>query len=433
MSQQNNEHVSSIHDTKLQRLKTLRQEVAQLEHELAINATQHFGSVVLSSFEEQLKEITDYIPAVIYMKDLAGRYVLINREFEKFSGLSSQDILGRTSQELFIPELANAFADGDSVAISSDSLIEHEWNVFNSSTQHHESYLTLVFPLHDINGQIFATYGTITNITTRKQAEASIRTNQELMQAILDNAPAVFYIKDTDGRYTLINRLFETRFGMQRRDVIGKTDYDLFSKEEADHFCQGDIKVFETGQAQEFEWIKGSLTYSTFSFPLRNKHEQIYAVCGISIDISSRKLAEAVQHQALVQEEIIRAQELTLAELTTPLLAISDQAVVMPLIGAMDSRRVQDIIVTLLEGVARQRAQVAILDITGVAVVDTQVANALVQAAQAVQLLGAQVIITGIRPEIAQTLVNLGVNLRNIVTLNSLQNGISYALRRSKN
>ena len=140
-----------------------------------------------------------------------------------------------------------------------------------------------------------------------------------------------------------------------------------------------------------------------------------------------------MQHQALIQEEIIQAQELTLAELTTPLLSISDQAVVMPLIGAMDSRRVQEIIVTLLEGVARQRSQVAILDITGVAVVDTQVANALVQAAQAVQLLGAQVIITGIRPEIAQTLVNLGVNLRNIVTLNSLQNGISYALRRGKN
>lgn len=103
----------------------------------------------------------------------------------------------------------------------------------------------------------------------------------------------------------------------------------------------------------------------------------------------------------------------------------------MPLIGAMDSRRVQDVIVTLLEGVARQRAQVVILDITGVAVVDTQVANAMIQAAQAVQLLGAEVIITGIRPEIAQTLVNLGVNLPNIKTLSSLHSGIAYAMRRS--
>ena len=126
---QNNDHVSSIRDAKLQRLKSLRQEVAQLEHELAMNSTQYFSTIELSSFEAQLKEITDYIPAVIYMKDLAGRYVLINREFEQFSGLSSQDMIGRTSQELFIPELVDAFAGGDDAAISSNSLIEHEWNL----------------------------------------------------------------------------------------------------------------------------------------------------------------------------------------------------------------------------------------------------------------------------------------------------------------
>jgi rsbT co-antagonist protein RsbR len=86
---------------------------------------------------------------------------------------------------------------------------------------------------------------------------------------------------------------------------------------------------------------------------------------------------------------------------------------------------------TLLEGIAGSGASVAILDITGVALVDTQVANALIRAAQAVNLLGAQVVLTGIRPEVAQTLVGLGVELGGIVTRSSLQSGIAYALERS--
>jgi anti-anti-sigma regulatory factor len=83
---------------------------------------------------------------------------------------------------------------------------------------------------------------------------------------------------------------------------------------------------------------------------------------------------------------------------------------------------------TLLEGVAAQRATTAILDITGLQVVDTQVADALVRAARAVRLLGAQVIITGIRPEVAQTLVGMGADLSSIVTHGSLQSGIAFAM-----
>jgi rsbT co-antagonist protein RsbR len=85
---------------------------------------------------------------------------------------------------------------------------------------------------------------------------------------------------------------------------------------------------------------------------------------------------------------------------------------------------------TLLEGVTRARADTIILDITGVPLVDTGVANALVQAARAVRLLGAEAILVGITPEVAQTLVGLGANLGEIVTRGDLQSGITYALRR---
>jgi anti-anti-sigma regulatory factor len=129
-----------------------------------------------------------------------------------------------------------------------------------------------------------------------------------------------------------------------------------------------------------------------------------------------------------LQDEIILAQQAALQELSTPLMAISDSAMVMPLVGAIDSGRAQQIIETLLEGVSAHRASVAIIDITGVSVVDTQVANALLRAAQAVKLLGAQVVLTGIRPEIAQTLVGLGVDLGGLITRSTLQAGIAFAI-----
>jgi rsbT co-antagonist protein RsbR len=125
-----------------------------------------------------------------------------------------------------------------------------------------------------------------------------------------------------------------------------------------------------------------------------------------------------------------QAQDVVIAELSTPLIPISDSVVVMPLIGAVDARRAQQVLETLLMGIGSTGADVAILDITGVPVVDTMVANGLIQAAMAVRLLGAQVMLTGIRPEVAQTLVGLGVDLRGIVTHSTLQSGIAAVLRR---
>ena len=140
------------------------------------------------------------------------------------------------------------------------------------------------------------------------------------------------------------------------------------------------------------------------------------------------QIEQANAERERLQDEMVWMQEQALRELSTPLLAVSDRAVVMPLIGAIDSRRAQQVIETLLDGITAHGADIAILDITGVTVVDTQVANALLRAAQAVRLLGARVVLTGIRPEIAQTLVGLGADMSAVVTRSTLQSGIAYAI-----
>jgi rsbT co-antagonist protein RsbR len=148
---------------------------------------------------------------------------------------------------------------------------------------------------------------------------------------------------------------------------------------------------------------------------------------GACTDISERKRAE--QERLELREQVIQSQKALLRELSTPLIPLNERVVVMPLVGSVDTQRAQQVMETLLQGIEEQQTPFAILDITGVPTVDTQVANALIQAARAVKLLGAKVIITGIRPDIAQTLVNLGVSLGDIVTRGTLQAGIAYAMR----
>ncbi|MGQ9482122.1 PAS domain-containing protein [Chloroflexus sp.] len=147
---------------------------------------------------------------------------------------------------------------------------------------------------------------------------------------------------------------------------------------------------------------------------------------GMMQNISEIKTIEFERLQ--MQAEIIDAQERALRELSTPLVPISDRAVALPLIGTIDQRRANLIIETLLEGVSARGAEMVIVDITGVATVDTFVADALIRAARAVRLLGTQVVLTGISPEVAQTLVSLGADLSIFATRATLQDGIALAM-----
>jgi anti-anti-sigma regulatory factor len=154
--------------------------------------------------------------------------------------------------------------------------------------------------------------------------------------------------------------------------------------------------------------------------------DTIFNALAAGLNMLTDELVAGQAAQLRLQAELINTQQAAIRELSTPLIPITDEVLVMPLIGTIDSRRAQDVLERLLAGIVEHRAQAVIVDITGVSVVDTQVANALIRAAQAIGLLGAQVVLTGIRPEVAQTLVGLGVDLRHIVTQSTLQAGIAY-------
>lgn len=132
----------------------------------------------------------------------------------------------------------------------------------------------------------------------------------------------------------------------------------------------------------------------------------------------------------LSKEQIIREQAEGLLELSSPIITLWDKVLAIPIIGTLDSNRTQTIMENLLNQIVVSGSKIAIIDITGVSVVDTQVANHLIKTVSAVRLLGAESIITGIRPEIAQTIVNLGLDLQEIITRANLSDGIKLAFEK---
>jgi anti-anti-sigma regulatory factor len=263
---------------------------------------------------------------------------------------------------------------------------------------------------------------------------ADLHSQEPFHRAILDSMPIAIcvyeVVSSTDFRLAFINSLGsgdQTAGGA----MIGKRLDEVMPAATVAQVIGRFQDCMERGSAEtiedSYQLPTGTMWTTTTFVPMRDADGQITHILSAWKDITAEKQRQFAEQQ--YKEEIIEQQTAALAEMSTPLLTISDTTVVMPLVGAVDSRRVGQIMDALLQGVSTSRASIVILDITGVAVVDTQVANAFIRASQAVSLLGAQVVLTGIRPEVAQTLVQLGVDLRSIVTRGTLQDGISFALR----
>ncbi len=162
-----------------------------------------------------------------------------------------------------------------------------------------------------------------------------------------------------------------------------------------------------------------------------NKKENIdgimdtFEVFDRSIDTLYEKI---VTYSTQNWKDTISVQKKALLELSAPLIPVFESISVMPLIGTIDTERARLIIENLLDGVIKNRSQVVLIDITGVPVVDTMVAHHIIQAAEAVRLIGSKCILVGIRPEIAQTIVNLGIDLSDFPTRSTLLKGIEAAL-----
>lgn len=226
-----------------------------------------------------------------------------------------------------------------------------------------------------------------------------------------------------------VNRQFEPMFRYTREEAIGKHALEFVAPESKELVAHNQ----RTGYAEPYEATLVRKDGTTFVARIRGcpveRKGRILRVSAFT-DLTQQKLAEQAIAHSVVQAEMIRLQADLLARLSTPLLPIGNHALVLPLIGQINGARAGQVMDALTEGVVAHGARYAILDVTGVDTLDAQVAELLVAASKVVRMLGAKALLTGIRPDVARMLVEIGSDLSGLVTFATLEQGVAFAFGR---
>ena len=218
----------------------------------------------LDNHRAMLQSIIDHSPADIYLKDLDGKYLLVNRNFGKRVGMDPTQVIGKTAQHCFNQDEADQKTANDEVVIKEGAARQFEEIVTMSDGPH--TLLSEKFPVRDEQGQINAVCGISTDITSRKvyekklkQLSSQIQQQGRTLETVLSASPNIVYMFDNQGRFLYANQAGAANFGVRPVDIIGKTWKNLKLPEDVfAPFMDHVSRVFKTGKA-----IRGSMSFPT--------------------------------------------------------------------------------------------------------------------------------------------------------------------------
>ncbi len=256
-----------------------------------------------------------------------------------------------------------------------------------------------------------------------KNKSQTEREGAEYYTTIFQTIPSAARVIDTDFNVIVANPAMAALSRQSLETSVNRKCFDTFKGERCHtKDCPVD-RIQETKAAMKDEVVKerqdgGKLNCICLAAPLFNNKGMLTGIVESFQDITElRRASEVIQRQA---QEIL--------EISTPVMQVWQGVLVAPLIGTLDSQRTQQFMERLLERIVETNSPAVLVDITGVPTIDTQTAQHLIDTISAVRLLGAQVILTGVRPPIAQTLVHLGVDLSSVTTRSSLAAGLLVAM-----
>ena len=277
------------------------------------------------------------------------------------------------------------------------------------------------------DARIAAGFGELAAIAlVNARALASVERSEGRLRSIVQAANDAIISTDTAGNIVFWNKAAEAIFGYSPEEAVGRPATMLMPE----RFRDAHRNALQRAAGQE-QWKAIRKTADVIGvrkdgreFPIELslagwQAGQESGCTAVLRDITERKRAE----------EEVQRQQATIRELSTPVLPLVPELLIVPLIGSVDSQRARQLTEQLLKSIRANRARVVVIDVTGVATMDTVVANHLVQAAKGARLLGARVVLTGISRDIAHTLVTLGVDLSELRTVGDLQSGIEEGLR----
>ena len=253
---------------------------------------------------------------------------------------------------------------------------------------------------------------------------------EKLLASIVESSDDAIIGKTLDGIVLSWNPGAEKLYGYSAEEMIGRSIHLLLPPDLPNEVTQLLERIGRGERVEHYETVRvtkegRSIDISLTISPINDATGKVTGASTIARDITERK---GLELELAKKMEVIQRQAQEILEISTPVMQVWEGVLVAPLIGTLDSQRTQQFMERLLERIVQTNSPVTLVDITGVPTIDTQTAQHLIDTISAVRLLGAQVILTGVRPAIAQTLVHLGVNLSDITTRSSLAAGLQVAL-----
>jgi rsbT co-antagonist protein RsbR len=255
-------------------------------------------------------------------------------------------------------------------------------------------------------------------------ASLPVNAPARVLRAILDNVNIVVFALDPKGVYTMHDGKGAKAGGFEPGQLVGANIYEVYrtmpeAATEIRSALAGEI-VHMVSEVHENMW-------ESWFIPAHDERGEVTGMIGVTIDKGDMKRATKELETRL---ELIERQQEVIRNLETPIIQVWDRVVTLPMVGIVDSRRAARVMDDLLAAVVRTQASFAILDLTGVDTVDTATASHLFGLIRAIRLLGAEGIITGIRPTVAHTMVTLGLDLTTLSTCANLREGLKLCIRR---
>ena len=259
------------------------------------NAERQRAEDAVRRSEDHLRLVIDTTPAMLHSVRPDGYVDFFNKRWLEYVGASLEDISGWQWTNVIHPKDVEDVLVKWRTSLATGAPFEDEARLRRADGEYRLMLLRKV-PLRDEAGTIVKWYGSATDIEDRKRAEQELRQAEEHIRAILEYSPNWIFLKDTEGRYLLVNREIERVFGISHEQIKGKTDSEIFPPQQAAEYRANDLKVLRAGLAMEFEETTlledGPHTSIVHKFPLFDTHGNTYAIGGVATDITERKRAE---------------------------------------------------------------------------------------------------------------------------------------------
>jgi rsbT co-antagonist protein RsbR len=258
-------------------------------------------------------------------------------------------------------------------------------------------------------------------MTSPTQTELTI----DVLRQLLESAPLAVWAVDADGDYTMSEGKGPSLLGMKAEEVVGLSALEMFRDNPP--VANALVRALSGEATHVVTAPAGGLRLENWYAPLRGPDGAIRGAACLTLDVSGRVESEraALRHEP----DLVERQSATIRALATPIIQVWDGVLCLPVIGTVDSARTAEMMQRLLDSIVKEHARYAIVDLTGVELVDTSTADHLIQLFRAARVLGVEGVLCGIRPAVAQTIVGLGLDLGSVRTTRSLREALKWCIR----